>query len=452
MISRDGGVAAVMTLLLGLIGACAVSAPGLPLAPTGSGHGRQAAVWIPGSTSKICQLTGQLDRQTGDPTLNETGFRFGLYGTDLGASFEYLGRTEFLFGDTQPTEYFDGSDNLGWRPQEYNDSIAYTLGADPDQCLVLQFVTGPSGAYASPELRSPSGKPISLGDFEVPISGFAVGNKMYVFFAVGHPPGLPRGPYVRSVLGCSTDGGKTFTEVRDFSAARFVNVATAVADASTLPGLPFNGGKVLLVWGSEGGARYRLSTPYLAVLPLYKLAESGDTRYFAGFAPGAAAPRWSATEDEAAPLFESHCVGELSAQWNPAVGRWLMLNGCADPRGINLRQAERPWGPWSEPQVIFSDTRDGRYFMHQPYSDRLGDPGREATAASEYAPFFLPFFKYDHDQATIYYTMSTWNPYERRAHEVEPDRSSRALTLCVRSSRPIEAGQRPLLARHACAS
>ena len=411
MVARNAGRAAVMALLVCLIGACGAWDPGLPSVPTAIGPDRQAAVWIPESTSKICQLTGQLDRQTGDPTLNETGVRFGLYGTDLGASFEYQGRTEFLFGDTQPTEYFGGRDNHGWRPHEYNDSVAYTLGADPDQCLVLQFVTGPTGAYASPELRSQSGKPISLGDFEVPISGFGVGNKMYVFFAVGHPPGQPRGPYVRSVLGCSTDGGRTFTELRDFSAARFVNVATAVTDASALPGLPFNGGKVLLVWGSAGGARYRLSAPCLAVLPLSKLAESGDTRYFAGFAPGSAAPRWSAREDQAAPLFESHCVGELSAQWNPAVGRWLMLYGCADSHGINLRQAERPSGPWSAPQVIFNDARDGRDFMHQPYSDRLSDPGRE-TAASEYGPFLLPWFRHNHDQATIYYTMSTWNPYK----------------------------------------
>jgi len=412
MVSRDPGVAAVMPLLICLIGACAASAPGVPSLPTAIDHDRQAAVWIPESTSKVCQLTGQLDRQTGDTTLNETGFRFGLYGTDLGASFEYQGRTEFLFGDTQPTEHFGGDDNRRWRPQEYNDSVAYTLGTDPDQCLVLQFVTGPSGAYASPELRSQSGEPISLGDFEVPISGFGIGNKMYVFFAIGHPPGQPRGPYVRSVLGCSTDGGRTFTEVRDFSAARFVNVAAAVTDASALPGLPFNGGKVLLVWGSAGGPRYRLSAPYLAVLPLSKLAASSDTQYFAGFAPGSVAPRWSAREDQAAPLFESHCVGELSARWNPAVGRWLMLYACADPHGVNLRQAERPWGPWSEPQVIFNDARDGRNFMHQPYSDRLSDPGREETAASEYAPFLLPLCKHNRDRATIYYTMSTWNPYE----------------------------------------
>jgi hypothetical protein len=377
--------------------------------------GRQPdeAVWIPASTQKICQLTGQLDRQAGGPTLNETGYRFGLSGTDLGASFEYRGHTQFLFGDTEPTEYFAGWNNLSSRSDQYNDSIAYTLGRDPERCLVLQFVTGPSGAYASPRLRSRSGRPIGLGTFEVPISGFGLNDKMYVFFALGHLDGQ-FSPYVRSVLGVSGDGGRTFTEVREFSSAKFVNVWAAAVDRTLVPGLPpDSGSRVLLVWGSEGGARYRASRPYLAVLQLSKLAESGSTRYFAGFEPGSATPRWSRAEDQAAPLFESHCVGELSVQWNPGVGKWLMLYGCQDPRGISLRQAALPWGPWSEPQVIFDGARDGdTHFIHQPHRDDLSDPGHEEMAGGEYAPFFLPFFRQSGDQATIYYVMSTWNPYQ----------------------------------------
>lgn len=402
--------------LLATLGAgCGPTGSEFP-APFGNlsiGRQRDEAVWIPGSTEKICQLTGQIDRQTGDTTLNETGYRFGLSGTDLGASFEYQGHTQFLFGDTEPTEYFAGRDNLGSRSEQYNDSIAYTLGSDPERCLALQFVTGPAGAYLSPELRSRTGKPIALGNFEVPISGFGLNDKMYVFFALGHLHGQ-LSPYVRSVLGSSADGGRTFTEVREFSSAKFVNVWAAVADRNLIPELPpDSGARVLLVWGSEGGDRYRASQPYLAVLPLSKLAESGSTQYFAGLTPGSTTPRWTRTEDQAAPLFESHCVGELSAQWNSGVRKWLMLSACQDPRGIDLRQASRPWGPWSEPQVIFNGARDGdTNFMHLPHRDYLSDRGHEELAGGEYAPFFLPFFRQSGAQATIYYVISTWNPYQ----------------------------------------
>jgi len=39
------------------------------------------------STIKVIQLTGDIDRETGKETLNKTGKRFGIYGTDLGVSF-----------------------------------------------------------------------------------------------------------------------------------------------------------------------------------------------------------------------------------------------------------------------------------------------------------------------------------------------------------------------------
>jgi hypothetical protein len=51
---------------------------------------------------KVCQLTGEWDRELGRPAFNTTLSRFGLNGTDLGYSFEHNGRLCFLFGDTGP--------------------------------------------------------------------------------------------------------------------------------------------------------------------------------------------------------------------------------------------------------------------------------------------------------------------------------------------------------------
>ncbi len=51
-------------------------------------------------TRKVAQLTGDIDRETGNKTLNQTVKRFEIYGTDLGISFIYNGKLYFLFGDT----------------------------------------------------------------------------------------------------------------------------------------------------------------------------------------------------------------------------------------------------------------------------------------------------------------------------------------------------------------
>ena len=51
-------------------------------------------------TRRVVQLIGDIDRETGQITINQTGKHFGIYGTDLGISFIHNGRLYFLFGDT----------------------------------------------------------------------------------------------------------------------------------------------------------------------------------------------------------------------------------------------------------------------------------------------------------------------------------------------------------------
>src|SRR5215472_10641569 len=49
---------------------------------------------------KICQVTGECDRKRNEPTSSRTDSRYGLFGADLGSSFEHNGNLWFLFGDT----------------------------------------------------------------------------------------------------------------------------------------------------------------------------------------------------------------------------------------------------------------------------------------------------------------------------------------------------------------
>ncbi len=179
--------------------------------------------------------------------------------------------------------------------------------------------------------------------------------------------------------------------------------------------------------------------------------------YFAGIEAGSLQPRWSEQESDAIALFEHPVIGELSVTWNPFLRRWLMLYNNGDvehyssenPRGINFRVAEKPWGPWSPTALLFDpwDRYDeirhvhehGGYchFMHRAWEvdpatkkvnpatqcdsvydnilyDESSDsfPWREFKWGSEYGPYVIsPYTRGDSTHTTIYFVMSTWNPY-----------------------------------------
>jgi hypothetical protein len=89
-------------------------------------------VFVAGSTQKVCQLSGERDRQFSVPTLSQTEKRYGLVGTDRGYSFEHIGKLFLLFGDSQPSSTFNGHPNGQTNPPRTpldNDAIAYTASS-----------------------------------------------------------------------------------------------------------------------------------------------------------------------------------------------------------------------------------------------------------------------------------------------------------------------------------
>ena len=348
--------------------------------------------YVPGSSRKICQLTGDFDREREEFTLNKT-LHVGILGTDLGSSFVHDGRTYFLFGDTI-TPYLFGA-----------DSIAFTTDTNPEDCLKLQFVTSAFGLFLPP-----SAPGVSQGSFEVPTGGFSAHGNMYIIYTTDSSFFKAMG---RSVLLRSNDNAKNFSYLYDLSVNKFINVAPVVVENAGIPGLPEQAGKGVLLWGS--GA-YRKSDPYLAFLPLESLEDPHALRYYAGTDKNGS-PLWSNLESEAVPLFEQACIGELSVAWNPFIRKWLLLYNCK--RGITFRVADSPWGPWSPPRVLFNAWRDEGYchFIHASWlsrwCDTVNDFGRGFTSGGMYGPYMLPgFFTGDDKKTTIYYTMSTWNPYQ----------------------------------------
>ena len=74
---------------------------------------------------------------------------------------------------------------------------------------------------------------------------------------------------------------------------------------------------------------------------------------------------WQKSESAATPLFRdaTPCGAELGVEWIPALARWVMLYGyaTANPSGIVMRTAPKPWGPWSAAQTVFNPARDRGY-------------------------------------------------------------------------------------------
>ena len=402
--------------------------------PTTAGVGAQEIRYVAGSTQKICQLVGETDREFNKPTSNQTETRFGLVGDDLGYSFEHDGKLFFLFGDSNTTATFDGKPNLGKDPPrtpDDNDAIAFSTDTSIDSCLKLNFITDSIGAYKNPVVLNAQGQPaITLRAFEIPIAGISDSGKMYVIFGTDHLTS-PLGFATRTVVGESTDDANTFHYLYDFSkgpGAKFINVAIAAGNDG-----------YLYFWGTQGGTLYRKGPPFLARKPVGSMGSLKGIEYLQAVKPDGT-PVFVPSENEATPLFHdtvpdasgqpqtADCIGELGVNWNPFVKRWIMLYNCLDntpsnPRGIYMRVAEQPWGPWSAAQTIFNPIADGGYchFMHRAMNaqnptacDNLSDPARTDLSGGEYAPYFItPFTTGDATSgtSTFYYTLSTWNPY-----------------------------------------
>jgi hemin uptake protein HemP len=339
---------------------------------------------------KLCQLTGDVDRQTGLPTRNRTMERHGLVGTDLGVPFRHKGRTYLLFGDT-----------VGPRG---GDAIAWTTDRKPEDGLDLTFMSDAEGYLP---LRVPG---IGQGPFEVPMAGISLAGRMYVYHTTDHTDRVTMG---RSVLAASDDDGATFRLLYDLSTRHFINVSPVVVRSRDWPGLPTPRGDALLLFGSGS---YRRSDVRLACQATRSIGDRASIRYWEGM--NGSVPRWSHSENDAAPLFRHPVVGELSVAWNRHLALWVMLYNSSAPRGIVLRVARQPWGPWSEAQVIFDPWKDGGYgrFMHVSRAaggaDALSDPGREDEWGGEYGPYQLAEMSTGgRGRTAVYFTMSTWNPY-----------------------------------------
>jgi len=374
-------------------------------------------------TEHLGQLTGT--------TLNSAQ-DIGITGTDLGVSFadpSAPDRIIFLFGDTWTKD--------DARKDQDSTALASTMVPERSKMPKLMWVHGGQGAQFT-NVKIPD---VSLGGFEVPVEGVFANGKIYIFAMTGWDEKKRR--HSQSVL-AHTSGivyePDRLTLDHVVNSDKFINISA------------FNESGTVWIFGS---GFYRKSSVYLASVPEKQIGQRDNWQYFQTMVNGV--PQFGAGEDSAAPIVISNCVGELSVRKHPELG-YLMLYNCLNAdaqvrRGIHLRRADHPWGPWDPPISIFDPERDEGYghFMHQKitsflltpheivsgvdYDDGLAEPGshknssdkckhedadccenglREECWGGEYGPYLVPqwFSRTPDGGYSIVYTLSTWVPYQ----------------------------------------
>jgi len=403
-----------------LVAACRAARPGsgsptLPNASAAGDSGQGTTLtYVPGSTHKINQLIGELDKQTHQPTLSRTESRYQLQGTDLGYSFEHLGKIYFLFGDT-----------VGARNGAL-DSIATTESepdaVDPERGVRLDFLTQSPGLYLT--VRPPG---ISMGAFEVPTAGISLNHQMYVVVDTGHSEDwrTDRAVLTRVNFPVTPTGFQPLRTISQRPEGKFLKMSMHTQPGA-IAGLP-DGGPFVITWGT---GYYRHSDLYLSIVPASQFESGRGVRYYAGLDTHGA-PRWESLESAATPIITNGTLGNVSVSWCEELKLWLMTYDSRAPAqaGILFSYSTTPWGPWSAPQLLFNVQRDGALgkFIHDPRitpDDGLAGPvigkGQKdpsAVRGGAYAPYLIERWtrirgsSKDDRRLDLYYVLSTWNPY-----------------------------------------
>lgn len=410
-----------------------------PLVPPPSPGEQPAPELVKGRTEAL----GVLLQRRGRGGPNDLT-RAGIRGTDLGSSFEFGGKLQFLFGDA----WMEGDRGLVGNPdfapaRLFNrDASAWTNARSvaPGTMPTLHFPLEPGK-------DGPVFKPLSVDGldaaqdfdaYEVPMDGVELPDGgAAVFLATDfHKPETAgehpeRSRYDTSVLArMRAPGDPDMTLVARSRSERFLNVSLV------------RSGAYAYVFGA--GNPYRRSDVYVARVPIDELAPRTPStlsrearelldardrwRYFRGTRRGR--PVWGRWESSAAGLLGSRCVGEFSVRRHDATGLYLMTYHCdvragsAEPSrvGYVLRTARTPWGPWSRAELIYDDASasDGGAGVttHRPGGpdDGLGQPDHSVTPAgggAPYGPYMVPRWSrtLQPGRHSIVYTHSSWVPY-----------------------------------------
>lgn len=405
-----------------------------------------ALAWITNSSVKIEQVIGDVDWEakyfgTNLPTASQTATRFNVAGNGHGYSFEDNGKLIFLFGDT-----ISGSNVWSY---DAADPLAWSTNTSGDQPLVLNFFTNrPFNFYSNwPVFVQPAG--IDMGGDAIPGCGISLSNGTFLICETGNSKGATNSHEQDfSVLvtfnenACLT-APNTYPPTNIFVTNRVISVLTTNLATNDLRQGHFildamhEFGTNVLIYGA---GEYRASDIYLSMVPAANIVSGQGTVYFSGLVNGQA--KWDPYESNSVPVVQDNPtngpawpndtpgVEKVSVIYSTNLNLWMMIykggenveTGKHATKGIYFSYAPQPWGPWTIPQFIFNEFRDGGegVFIYNAANDTgpggpvINPDHNDGTnrAGDAEAPMLIErFTRITNSTLYIYYMMSTWNPY-----------------------------------------
>jgi hypothetical protein len=431
---------------------------------------------VVGASAKVCQLTGQTDWLTGQTTDAQTQSKYGLQGIDLGFPVESdTGDLYFLFGDAVPNGHPPGSFPTV-PPDDALGKTARTAVPDSTTCIDMTlFSSGRRKSLGHPTVTPPIQQGsfnVPTGGVTVGSKFFAFFWTDHCVIPDNFGPNAAT-PLERPAAGAfcpETDasnsiGNSVLAYAVDSNPLAFTQVAPPL-DIAYVPQMP-NGFVYVTAAlpgprkrgvdyrpGYEapipvfGVARYRMSIPYLALAPQASFGAVSTWKFYGGTSPsgpiwltyqqwqsGHVGSQWAPPAD--VELYanspnvwslsgDERCVGEHSVTWNAPLQVWLMLYTCGGWQ-VEARTAPDPWGPWSAPTILLSAVENpGLFctlFWGKPGTSCPGLKSQQIPALTFgylYAPFVISRYTQNvippgpgqAKQATIYWLLSTWDPYQ----------------------------------------
>lgn len=309
-------------------------------------------------------------RLTGPGSINNTPL-VSIGGTDLGHMVTHKNKTYFLFGDTFSSETSNPGTLWRWNTMAWTTDIKASDGILFDGWILDGY------GRARQVMYSGYMNPVT----EIPTGAISIGNRIYTWFMSVNWWG-PAGQWTINYAGLAytESGGQSFTVVNGFRLPSSTNFGMVAASVrwDVLPGTD----RYVYVWGTPSG---RMGGVKLARVLPEQIENPASYQYYAS---GTTTPVWVSSEASAAQIV-APTVGEMSVMYNRAARRWIMLYFNHNKNRIELRQASRPWGPWSTAITVVSGS---------------AYPGL-------YGSYMNPWYIENQGQV-VYFTMSLWNPYD----------------------------------------
>ncbi|OYO22015.1 hypothetical protein CGZ93_08815 [Enemella dayhoffiae] len=326
--------------------------------------------------------TTLLHKITGVDSINATGERFGIHGTDLGILWDAgpdadgRDRVFVMFGDT----YGEGWGGHGAGPKQAHwrtNTLLSSSSTDLEQGMHLErFLARASRPGATQAIRRNRLNVPKVPFPEhtlIPNSGVTVDGVHYVHWMsilLWQPAGRWR--TFQAGIAVSRDDARTWQKPitgrwpNPFGSNRFQIGSFAIDPADDAH---------VYLFGTTNG---RWGPAYLARTPKDRVAQVPSYRYFDG-------RDWVRRSGRAAPLLGGN-VGELSVEYHAGLGRWLAVHLDESQAAILVRTAPEITGPWDDGHVLASG---------------VDHPGL-------YGGFLHPWAL---EGDSIYWLMSQWDPY-----------------------------------------